>query len=79
VNEPLDAPVLDARLRHESERRGRTVSELTARHGDLRLGTVDASVVTTAEGLKISEVAKLDRRHFSVVRPNHVPAFELLP
>jgi predicted nucleic acid-binding protein len=55
------------------------IAELTARFGDLPLGTVDASVVTAAERLKISQVATLDRRHFSAVRPNHVPAFELLP
>ena len=55
------------------------IAELTARLGDLPLGTVDASVVTAAERLKISQVATLDRRHFSVVRPNHVPTFELLP
>ena len=55
------------------------VAELTARYGDLPLGTVDASVVAAAERLKIVEIATLDRRHFSVVRPSHVPAFELLP
>ena len=55
------------------------IAELTARYGDLPLGTVDASVVTTAERLKVSEVATLDRRHFGVVRPNHVAALELLP
>ena len=55
------------------------VAELTARYGDLPLGTVDASVVATAERLEIAEIATLDRRHFSVVRPTHVPAFQLLP
>ena len=55
------------------------VAELTARYGDLPLGTVDASVVAAAERLKIVEIATLDRRHFSVVRPGHIPAFELLP
>lgn len=55
------------------------IAELTARYGNLPLGTVDASVVTAAERLNIREVATLDRRHFSVVRPNHAPAFELLP
>lgn len=55
------------------------IAELTARYGDLPLGAVDASVITAAERLTIREVATLDRRHFSVVRPAHVPAFELLP
>jgi predicted nucleic acid-binding protein len=40
---------------------------------------VDASVVTTAERLGVQEIATVDRRHFSVVRPSHVAAFTLLP
>lgn len=55
------------------------IAELVARYRDLPLGTVDASVVTTAERLRITEIATVDRRHFSVVRPNHVGAFTLLP
>jgi predicted nucleic acid-binding protein len=55
------------------------IAELVARYHDLPLGTVDASVVALAERLGVRAVATLDRRHFTVVRPNHVPAFELLP
>lgn len=55
------------------------IAELVARYRDLPLGTVDASVVTTAERLGITEIATVDRRHFTVVRPNHVAAFSLLP
>lgn len=55
------------------------IAELVARYRDLPLGTVDASVVAAAERLGASEVATLDRRHFTVVRPNHVQAFDLLP
>ncbi|MGZ5431612.1 MAG: hypothetical protein ACXW31_10840 [Thermoanaerobaculia bacterium] len=55
------------------------IAQLVARYHDLPLGTVDASVVTLAERLDIGVVATLDRRHFTVVRPSHVPAFELLP
>jgi hypothetical protein len=39
----------------------------------------DASVVATAERLGEPNVATLDRRHFTVVRPAHVEAFTLLP
>ncbi len=53
------------------------IAELVARYRDMRLGTVDASVVATAERLGIATIATLDRRHFSVVRPRHVEAFEL--
>jgi uncharacterized protein len=55
------------------------MAELSARYSDLPLGTVDASVVAAAERLEITQIATLDRRHFSVVRPNHVDTFELLP
>jgi predicted nucleic acid-binding protein len=55
------------------------IGELVWRYRDLQLGTVDASAVVLAERLKITTVATLDRRHFSVVRPSHVGAFEILP
>lgn len=54
------------------------IAELVARYRDLALGTVDASVVTTAERLGIADIATVDRRHFSVVRPTH-GTFNLLP
>lgn len=55
------------------------IAELVSRYRDLPLGTVDASVVTTAERLGVAEIATVDHRHFSVVRPVHVDAFTLLP
>lgn len=55
------------------------IAELVARYRDLPLGAVDASVVATAERLGITEIATVDRRHFTVVRPRHVEAFTLLP
>jgi predicted nucleic acid-binding protein len=54
-------------------------AELVETYSDLPLGTVDAAVVAIAERLGASKIATLDRRHFTVVRPIHVPAFELLP
>jgi uncharacterized protein len=55
------------------------IADLVARYRDLPLGTADASVIAAAERLSCTEVATLDRRHFSVVQPGHVTAFELLP
>jgi uncharacterized protein len=43
------------------------------------LGLVDASVITIAERLRIGTIATLNRRDFTVVRPRHVEAFELVP
>lgn len=55
------------------------MAELVERYADLPLGMVDSSVVAAAERLGVSTIATLDRRHFSVIRPKHVEAFELLP
>jgi uncharacterized protein len=55
------------------------IAELVSRYRDLPLGTVDASVVATAERLGIVEVVTVDRRHYGVVRPSHADAFVLLP
>jgi len=54
-------------------------AELVAAYRDLPLGTVDAAVVAAAERLEVTRIATLDHRHFSVVRPRHVEAFELVP
>lgn len=56
------------------------VAELVSRYRDLPLGTVDASVVATAERLNVVDIATLDRRHFTVVRSSHAPGgLNLLP
>lgn len=55
------------------------IAELVAQYRDLRLGTVDASIVAAAERLAITDIITIDRRHFSVVRPRHIAAFTLLP
>jgi hypothetical protein len=55
------------------------IAELTGAYRDLPLGAVDASVVAAAERRRERQLLTLDRRHFSIVRPRHVDAFELLP
>jgi predicted nucleic acid-binding protein len=55
------------------------IAELVQIYSDLPLGSVDSSVIAAAERLSISDVATLDRRHFTVVRPTHVAALNLLP
>lgn len=54
-------------------------AELVRTYADLPLGAVDASVVAVAERMKLTDVASLDHRHFTVVRPKHVSALQLLP
>ncbi|MDF1594615.1 MAG: PIN domain-containing protein [Acidimicrobiia bacterium] len=55
------------------------IAEFVHQYRDLPLGSVDASVVAAAERLDVTEIATLDRKHFSIVRPAHVHSFELLP
>jgi predicted nucleic acid-binding protein len=55
------------------------IAELVVTYRDVPLGATDASVITAAERLGVHEIATLDRRHFTVVRPRHVDALDLLP
>lgn len=55
------------------------MADLVTAYESLPLGTTDASVVAIAERFGLTDVATLDRRHFTVVRPSHVDALTLLP
>lgn len=55
------------------------IHELVGRYRDLPLGGTDASVIALAERLNTERVATIDRRHFTIVRPNHVDTLTLLP
>jgi predicted nucleic acid-binding protein len=63
-------------LLHEDYRRA---GNLLNTYADLRVGFVDASVLAVVERLREPKLATLDHRHFSVMRPRHVDALELLP
>lgn len=55
------------------------MSALVRTYANLPLGTVDAAVVAAAERLRVTTIATVDRRDFSIVRPAHVAAFTLVP
>lgn len=55
------------------------VGQLLDTYADLRVGFVDAAVLAIVERLREPKLATLDHRHFSVMRPRHVDALELLP
>jgi len=57
----------------------RRVAVLIEQYADADLGFVDAAVVAIAERLNERVIATTDRRDFSIVRPLHVTAFELVP
>ena len=54
------------------------IAELVARYRDLPLGTVDASVIATAERLATTDIATVDHRHFTIVQSTLGP-LTLLP
>src|SRR6266542_997844 len=55
------------------------IQEIYSTYGDLRVGFVDAAVLAVVERYGESKLATLDRRHFGVMRPRHVPSLQLLP
>ena len=55
------------------------VRELLDRYRDLALGFVDAAVLSVVERLGETKLATLHHRHFTIVRPRHVPAIRLVP
>ncbi|GII33815.1 type II toxin-antitoxin system VapC family toxin [Planotetraspora mira] len=57
----------------------RRMAELVRAYRDARLDPADVSVVAIAERLDVTQIATLDRRDFTFIRPRHVPAFTLLP
>jgi uncharacterized protein len=54
-------------------------AQLIETYADLGLGLVDASIVAVAERLNLATIATMNQRDFTVVRPAHCDAFELLP
>ncbi len=77
--------LIRATIRGEFLLEGLSVQDLERAEGvlqkyaDANIGFVDASVIAVAERLKIRTIATTDRRHFTLFRPKHCRAFELLP
>lgn len=57
----------------------RRALELVETYRDAELGYVDATTIALAERLKDRRIATLDRRDFTLVRPRHIEAFEIVP
>jgi uncharacterized protein len=52
---------------------------LQSQYEDQMLDVVDASVLALVERLRERKLATLDHRRFSILRPSHTHALELLP
>lgn len=55
------------------------VRDVCRQYADANIGFVDAAVLAVVERLGEQKLATLDRRHFGLLRPRHVPALVLLP
>ena len=53
------------------------IAELVEQYVSLPLGIVDAAVIAIADNL--TEIATVDRKHFSIVRPRHVSRHPQFP
>ncbi len=54
-------------------------AEILEKYEDNNIDLVDACIVAIAERLEIEKILTVDRRHFSVFKPNHCESFTLLP
>jgi predicted nucleic acid-binding protein len=54
-------------------------SAVLRKYKDSNLDFVDACIFAIAERLNITKILTIDRRHFSIFRPKHCAAFEILP
>jgi len=55
------------------------MSEIMVQYADNQFDYVDVALMALSERLNILDVFTFDRRDFSVFRPTHTPALNLLP
>lgn len=53
--------------------------QIMTQYKEVPLGLVDASLIALAEHHQIRKILTLDRRHFTLVKPQGIDYFELLP
>ncbi len=54
-------------------------ADLMEKYADSKIDFVDCAIAAVAERLNISRILTVDQRDFRILRPKHVPAFEILP
>ncbi len=68
----------ELKIEHFNREDLKRINELLKTYSDINIGFVDASIVAVAERLKVRRLLTTDRRHFSIIKPSHCPAFTLL-
>ncbi len=66
-------------IEHSKEDDLLRIVELLKKYEDQNIGYVDASLIAVAERLKITKVLTTDRKHFSIIKPNHCEIFAIFP
>jgi hypothetical protein len=56
-----------------------TMRRIMTQYFDAEFDYADVSIMAAAERLNITQIMTLDRRDFTIYRPNHCEFFELLP
>ena len=54
-------------------------AEILRKYNDANIDFVDACIFAMAERLNITKILTVDRRHFSIFKPEHCDSFEILP
>jgi uncharacterized protein len=54
-------------------------ADLLEKYADNKVDFVDCAIVAMAERLKITKVLTVDKRHFTMFRPQHCEYFEIAP
>lgn len=54
-------------------------AEILEKYSDSKIDYVDAVIMAIAERLKIKRILTVDRRDFTLFRPRHCDAFEIIP
>jgi uncharacterized protein len=55
------------------------IHKILEQYADNQLDFTDAAIIAIAERLNIRRICTLDRRDFSIIRPQHCDYFELIP
>ncbi|MCB8942680.1 MAG: PIN domain-containing protein [Ardenticatenaceae bacterium] len=54
-------------------------TDIMEKYTDSRIDFVDCVIAAMAERLNISRILTVDQRHFRLLRPLHIPSFDILP
>lgn len=74
-----DLSKMDVRFENPTPQDYVRTAEILRAYNDANLDFVDACIFAMAERLNITKILTIDRRHFSIFRPKHCDAFEILP